>query len=106
MTGMVTIREEDLIASVADALQYISYFHPMDYIRALGDAYEAELERRVIEEGKKTDTAPAPEGSTPVVTPAEPVAAPAEPVVAPAEPVVTPAEPVVAPAEPVVTPAS
>ncbi|HQN54439.1 MAG TPA: fumarate hydratase, partial [Novosphingobium sp.] len=42
MTGMVTIREEDLIASVADALQYISYFHPMDYIRALGDAYEAE----------------------------------------------------------------
>ena len=36
------IREEDLIASVADALQYISYFHPMDYIRALGEAYEAE----------------------------------------------------------------
>jgi fumarate hydratase class I len=27
---------------VADALQYISYYHPMDYIRALGDAYEAE----------------------------------------------------------------
>jgi fumarate hydratase class I len=26
---------------VADALQYISYFHPMDYIRALGVAYEA-----------------------------------------------------------------
>ena len=42
MSDMVTIREEDLIASVADALQYISYFHPMDYIRALGDAYEAE----------------------------------------------------------------
>jgi fumarate hydratase class I len=39
---MVTIREEDLIESVADALQYISYFHPMDYIRALGEAYEAE----------------------------------------------------------------
>lgn len=39
---MVTIREEDLIESVADALQFISYFHPMDYIRALGDAYEAE----------------------------------------------------------------
>ena len=30
------IREADLIESVADALQYISYFHPMDYIRALG----------------------------------------------------------------------
>ena len=39
---MVTIREDDLIDSVADALQYISYFHPMDYIRALGVAYEAE----------------------------------------------------------------
>ena len=38
----VTIREDDLIASVADALQYISYFHPMDYIRALGKAYELE----------------------------------------------------------------
>jgi fumarate hydratase class I len=42
MADMVTIREADLIDSVADALQYISYFHPMDYIRALGDAYEAE----------------------------------------------------------------
>ena len=42
MTDMVTIREEDLIESVADALQFISYFHPMDYIRALGDAYQAE----------------------------------------------------------------
>ncbi len=42
MSDMVTIREEDLIESVADALQYISYYHPMDYIRALGDAYEAE----------------------------------------------------------------
>ncbi|MDB5713910.1 MAG: fumarate hydratase [Sphingomonadales bacterium] len=39
---MITIRESDLIESVADALQYISYFHPMDYIRALGVAYEAE----------------------------------------------------------------
>ncbi len=38
----VTITEADLIDSVADALQYISYFHPMDYIRALGDAYKAE----------------------------------------------------------------
>ena len=38
----VIIRNADLIESVADALQYISYFHPMDYIRALGDVYEAE----------------------------------------------------------------
>jgi fumarate hydratase, class I len=38
----VTITEADLIESVADALQFISYYHPMDYIRALGDAYDAE----------------------------------------------------------------
>lgn len=36
------IRDTDLIESVADALQFISYYHPMDYIRALGQAYEAE----------------------------------------------------------------
>jgi fumarate hydratase class I len=42
MSDMVIIREADLIESVADALQFISYYHPMDYIRALGDAYEAE----------------------------------------------------------------
>ena len=42
MADMVTIREDDVIESVADALQYISYYHPMDYIRALGEAYEAE----------------------------------------------------------------
>jgi len=39
---IITIKEADLIESVADALQYISYYHPMDYIRALGEAYEAE----------------------------------------------------------------
>src|SRR3954468_16087448 len=39
---MTTIAQEDLIRSVADALQYISYYHPLDYITALGDAYEAE----------------------------------------------------------------
>ena len=42
MADMVTIREHDLIESVADALQFISYYHPMDYIRALGEAYEVE----------------------------------------------------------------
>ena len=35
----VTIKAADLIESVADALQFISYYHPMDYIRALGKAY-------------------------------------------------------------------
>ena len=39
---MKTIKQQDLIDSVADALQYISYFHPPDYIRALGNAYELE----------------------------------------------------------------
>jgi fumarate hydratase class I len=42
MAEMVTIREADLIESIADALQYISYFHPMDYIRALAAAWERE----------------------------------------------------------------
>ena len=41
-SDLIAIAEGDLIESVADALQYISYFHPMDYIRALGVAYEAE----------------------------------------------------------------
>lgn len=36
------IKSADLIDSVADALQFISFYHPMDYIRALGEAYEAE----------------------------------------------------------------
>lgn len=36
------IREEDLIQSVADALQFVSYYHPADYIRHLAAAYERE----------------------------------------------------------------
>ena len=36
------IRSQDLVQSVADALQFISYYHPADYIRALGRAYERE----------------------------------------------------------------
>ena len=39
---MATIRQQDLIESVADALQYISYYHPMDYIQSLARAYELE----------------------------------------------------------------
>ena len=39
---MTVIRQRDLIDSVADALQYISYYHPMDYIESLGRAYELE----------------------------------------------------------------
>src|SRR5579862_19112 len=39
---MATIKQEDLIQSVADALQYISYYHPVDYITNLAKAYELE----------------------------------------------------------------
>jgi len=39
---MTTIKQDDLIQSVADALQFISYYHPLDYIQAVGRAYERE----------------------------------------------------------------
>jgi len=39
---MTLIRRAELVQSVADALQFISYYHPADYIRALGRAYERE----------------------------------------------------------------
>ena len=39
---MTVIRQEDFIASVAGALQYISYYHPVDYITSLAKAYEIE----------------------------------------------------------------
>jgi fumarate hydratase, class I len=39
---MTEILQEDFIASVAGALQYISYYHPLDYIENLAHAYERE----------------------------------------------------------------
>lgn len=39
---MTTIRQQDFIDSVADALQFISYYHPSDYIEALAAAYQKE----------------------------------------------------------------
>ena len=39
---MNTIRQNDLIESVADALQFISYYHPVDFIQAVHAAYERE----------------------------------------------------------------
>jgi fumarate hydratase class I len=39
---MPAIRQEDFIQSIADAFQFISYYHPLDYITALGAAYERE----------------------------------------------------------------
>jgi fumarate hydratase, class I len=39
---MVTIQGADLVESVAEAFQFISYFHPVDYIRHLAEAYSRE----------------------------------------------------------------
>lgn len=39
---MTTIKQDDLIASVADALQFISYYHPADFIAAMHQAWERE----------------------------------------------------------------
>src|SRR5256712_11921580 len=39
---MTIIKQDDLIESVAAALQYISYYHPADYIAHLARAYETE----------------------------------------------------------------
>ena len=36
---MTAIKQDDLIQSVADALQYISYYHPVDFIQAVHEAY-------------------------------------------------------------------
>ena len=50
---MTTIRQEDFIQSVADALQFIRYYHPVDYIRALG----ARLRARGVAGGEGRDRA-------------------------------------------------
>ena len=39
---MTIIRQDDLIDSIADALQYISYYHPVDFIQAVDKAYQRE----------------------------------------------------------------
>lgn len=39
---MTVIREDDLRQSIADALQFISYYHPPDFIRHLVAAYARE----------------------------------------------------------------
>jgi len=42
MSSPTVIKQEDFISSVAGALQYISYYHPVDYITSLTAAYEKE----------------------------------------------------------------
>ncbi len=39
---MALIKNEDFVQSVADALQYISYYHPLDFVNAVHEAYERE----------------------------------------------------------------
>ena len=39
---MSLIRQDDFIQSIADSLQYISYYHPLDFIQALNAAYQKE----------------------------------------------------------------
>ena len=39
---MIHIRTEDISISIADALQYISYYHPPDFVEAMTQAYERE----------------------------------------------------------------
>ena len=39
---MTVIRQQDFIESIADALQYISYYHPLDYVQAVEKAYHKE----------------------------------------------------------------
>jgi len=39
---MTLIRQDDFIDSISDALQYISYYHPLDFIQALNAAYQKE----------------------------------------------------------------
>ena len=42
---MTVVTKDDLIQSIADSLQYISYYHPIDFITALNEAYEREESR-------------------------------------------------------------
>ena len=39
---MTVIRQDDFIDSVADALQFISYYHPLDFVQAVHRAWEME----------------------------------------------------------------
>ena len=39
---MSTIKQEDFIQSIADGFQFISIYHPVDFIKAMGEAYERE----------------------------------------------------------------
>lgn len=42
LAPQTVIKQDDLIVSIKDALQFISYYHPLDFIQAVNRAYEAE----------------------------------------------------------------
>ena len=42
MGKMTVIKQQDLVDSVADALQFISYYHPLDFVQAVHRAWEME----------------------------------------------------------------
>jgi fumarate hydratase class I len=39
---MSVIRQDDFISSIADALQFISYYHPVDFVKGVHEAYQKE----------------------------------------------------------------
>ncbi len=39
---MTLIKQDDFVQSIADALQFISYYHPADFLKAMGEAWEKE----------------------------------------------------------------
>src|SRR3546814_20679993 len=45
-TGVTTIRQDDVIESVADDLQYLSYYTPIAYIRPMGAAYACQQRQK------------------------------------------------------------
>ena len=57
--SVTVIAKHDLIQSMQDALQYISYYHPPDFIRALGNTYQTE-QSAAAKDAKKlaTNTTP------------------------------------------------
>ena len=45
---MTLIKQEDFIQSIADGFQFISFYHPVDFITAMGEAYEREFGRYLV----------------------------------------------------------
>ena len=48
---MTVIRQQDFIDSIEDALQFISYYHPLDYVKAVEEAYKKEKSQAAKDDG-------------------------------------------------------